>query len=112
VLCAARSGATSQEIYPIDIGEKFAFALASTINADGTPDDGYYTQSTQETLADKYKFEYVMHGKVFKCESAANKRLAVYASFGGLLMKLEGDPRNLHEIVPDERIYLMIRKTL
>ncbi len=105
-------GCHSQEIYPIDIGEKFAFALASTINADGTPDDGYYTQSTQETLADKHKFEYVMHGKVFKCESAANKRLAVYASFGGLLMKLEGDPRNLHEIVPDERIYLMIRKTL
>jgi hypothetical protein len=38
--------------------------------------------------------------------------LAVFASFGGLLMKLEGDPRNLHEIVPDERIYLMIRKSV
>jgi DNA-directed RNA polymerase I, II, and III subunit RPABC3 len=84
-----------QEIYPLDIGDKFTLALASTLNADGTPDDvsdmllhlvvvgicnavslnariphqqGYYTQSGQETLADKYKFEYVMHGKVFKCE--------------------------------------------
>ena len=64
----------AQEIYPIDIGEKFAFALASTLNADGTPDDGYYTQSTQETLADKYKFEYVMHGKVFKCETVAHSQ--------------------------------------
>jgi hypothetical protein len=75
-----------------------------------------------------------MHGKVFKCEQTQQAvtryvalaplffllnfchfgpiRLAVFASFGGLLMKLEGDPRNLHEIVPDERIYLMIRKSV
>ena len=33
-----------------------------------------------------------------------------YASFGGLLMRLEGDPRNLHEIKLDERIYLLIRR--
>jgi hypothetical protein len=28
-----------QEIYPLDIGDKFTLALASTLNADGTPDD-------------------------------------------------------------------------
>ena len=54
-----------------------------------------------------------MHGKVFKIDSvskAAVKKLAVYASFGGLLMKLEGEPRNLNDIALDERIYLLMRK--
>merc|ERR1712000_415504 len=99
------------DIYPLDIGDKFAFALASTLNLDQTVDDGFYTQSTHETIADKYKYEYVMHGKVFKCEPVKS-RLAIYASFGGLLMKLEGDPRNLHEIQLDQRIYLLVRKVV
>ena len=32
------------EIYPMHAGEKFAMSLASTLDLDGTPDTGYYTQ--------------------------------------------------------------------
>lgn len=32
------------EIYPMHVGDKFALALAHTLNLDGTPDSGYYTQ--------------------------------------------------------------------
>lgn len=32
------------DIYPMHVGEKFAMSLASTLDLDGTPDTGYYTQ--------------------------------------------------------------------
>ncbi|CAK9134853.1 unnamed protein product [Ilex paraguariensis] len=32
------------EIYRMHVGEKFMMVLASTLNLDGTPDSGYYTQ--------------------------------------------------------------------
>jgi RNA polymerase Rpb8 len=33
----------------------------------------------------------------------------IYASFGGLMMMLEGDPRNIQSIELDEHIYLLMR---
>lgn len=35
----------ASEIYPIEEGEKFTMALASTLRLDGLPDDGTYDQS-------------------------------------------------------------------
>lgn len=32
------------DAYPLREGEKFSMALSSTLNEDGTPDTGYYTQ--------------------------------------------------------------------
>ena len=32
------------EVYPMQKGEKFKMVLASTLNLDGTPDTGYFTQ--------------------------------------------------------------------
>jgi hypothetical protein len=32
------------DIYPMRIGDKFNMVLAPTLNLDGTPDTGYYTQ--------------------------------------------------------------------
>ncbi|CAL5049954.1 unnamed protein product [Urochloa decumbens] len=52
------------EVYPMRIGDKFNMVLAPTLNLDGTPDTGYYTQAGRKTLADK--FDYVMHGKLYK----------------------------------------------
>lgn len=34
----------NSEVYPMREGEKFSMALTSTINLDGTPDTGYFTQ--------------------------------------------------------------------
>jgi len=97
------------EIYPLE-HQKFSLALASTLNLDGSPDEGFFDASDRPTLADKY--EYVMYGKVFKYqeESSPSLKVSVFVSFGGLLMLLKGDPRNLGGIELDSRIYLLMRR--
>ncbi|XP_044361044.1 DNA-directed RNA polymerases II, IV and V subunit 8B [Triticum aestivum] len=52
------------DVYPMHVGDKFTMVLAPTLNLDGTPDTGFYTQAGRKTLADKY--DYVMHGKLYK----------------------------------------------
>jgi len=98
------------DIFPLEINQKLSFALSSTLNLDGTPDEGTFDQSSKPSLLDK--FEYVMYGKVFKYqeERSPTLKLALYVSFGGLLMMLKGDPRNLVGIENDSRLYLLIRK--
>uniref|UniRef100_A0A453AQ59 DNA-directed RNA polymerases I, II, and III subunit RPABC3 n=1 Tax=Aegilops tauschii subsp. strangulata TaxID=200361 RepID=A0A453AQ59_AEGTS len=34
------------DVYPMHMGDKFTMVLAPTLNLDGTPDTGYYTQVT------------------------------------------------------------------
>eukprot|EP00053_Salpingoeca_punica_P023193 m.9265 g.9265 ORF g.9265 m.9265 type:complete len:146 (+) comp4653_c0_seq1:227-664(+) len=98
------------DLYPVDVHDRFTFVLARTLSLTNAPDTGLYDQSKQPSLADK--FEYVMHGKVYRCEedSGPSQRLAVYVSFGGLLMRLRGDARNLQGIDMDSYIYLLMRK--
>mmetsp|Transcript_11299 Transcript_11299/g.15641 ORF Transcript_11299/g.15641 Transcript_11299/m.15641 type:complete len:144 (+) Transcript_11299:98-529(+) len=97
------------DIYPLDLGQKFSLALASTLNLDGTPDDGVYDPIAKPSLADNY--QYVMYGKVFKYseEKKPALKVSIFVSFGGLLMMLKGDPRNLQGIDLDSRIYLLMR---
>ncbi|GMP42195.1 hypothetical protein CsSME_00012015 [Camellia sinensis var. sinensis] len=47
------------ELYPINVGEKFRMALAPSLNVSGTAVKG-----AAKSLADK--FEYVMHGLLYK----------------------------------------------
>ncbi|KAK9111425.1 hypothetical protein Scep_018944 [Stephania cephalantha] len=99
------------EIYPLRDDEKFTMVLASTLNLDGTPDTGFYTQGQRKSLADK--FEYVMHGKLYKLaekEFDIKTQVEIYASFGGLLMMLRGDPSNAAKFELDQRLFLLIRK--
>ena len=42
---------------------------------DGSKDDGTYDGTRQASLADKY--EYVMHGHVFRCDEQAGSKLFV-----------------------------------
>ena len=37
-------------------------------------------------------------------------RRAAYVSFGGLLMRLQGDANNLHGFEPDAKVYLFMKK--
>lgn len=37
-------------------------------------------------------------------------RLSAYVSFGGLLMRLQGDANNLHGMHVDQNIYLLLKK--
>lgn len=62
----------------------------------------------QVTLADKY--EYVMHGRVYQCEHMKDSKVKVFASFGGLLMRLIGDQRHVANIEVDSRVFCLLRK--
>lgn len=37
-------------------------------------------------------------------------RLSAYVSFGGLLMRLQGDANNLHGFEVDQHMYLLMKK--
>lgn len=66
------------------------------------------------------QFEYVMHGKIYRIEGdeiggsgaggETSGRLAAYVSYGGLLMKLQGDANNLHGFEVDHHVYLLMKK--
>ena len=58
-------------------------------------------------------FEYVMHGKIYRIEgdeNGAEGRLSAYVSYGGLLMRLQGDANNLHGFEMDQHVYLLMKK--
>ncbi|KAI8469993.1 MAG: RNA polymerase [Monoraphidium minutum] len=104
------------DIFPLQVGEKVNLCLSHTIHKDGTAETGKYdktfpTFTKKETLLDSY--DYVMHGKVFKygdSTSGGQTKLEIYFSFGGLLMKLVGDPTKLKVIEVDSAVYLLIRR--
>ena len=100
------------DAYPIDIGAKFTYVLASTLNTDGSPEDpSTYDQSKKESLADEY--EYVMHGKCYKKteeDDAAAEKTATYISFGGLLACVKTDAKAMSEVDVDDRVYCLMRK--
>ena len=98
------------DVYPLAVGGKFSLALAPTLSLDGTPEDDAFDQSGKESLADGY--EYVMYGKCYKKvdENAGGlTRSSVFISFGGLLMNLKSDPKNVQDIEIDDRLYLLMR---
>ncbi len=81
------------------------------MSLDGTPEEPEYEQTGKESLADSY--EYVMYGKVFKKQDeneGGMRKSIVTISFGGLLMQLKADPKNLQDVDIDNRLYVLIRK--
>jgi DNA-directed RNA polymerase I, II, and III subunit RPABC3 len=77
------------------------------------PWQDFPTISRKESLLDAY--EYVMYGLVYKyTPETGNKdggvKVSVYVSFGGLLMKLTGDPAKLNVLEVDSKVYLLMRK--
>lgn len=77
-------------------------------------DSGEYNPiETEDSRADS--FEYVMYGKIYRIEgdeahNEASSRLSAYVSYGGLLMRLQGDANNLHGFEVDQHIYLLMKK--
>ena len=66
------------------------------------------TATTTTTLADNY--DYVMHGRVFDISYGKEGVIEIAISFGGLLCRLTGDQRHLCSILPDMRLYLLVKK--
>lgn len=101
------------QTYPMDLADKFRMVIATTLNEDGTPADTEYNpMDTGPSRADS--FEYVMYGKVYRLEGdeagSDSSRLAAYVSYGGLLMRLQGDANNLHGFEVDSHVYLLMKK--
>jgi len=101
-------------IYPMDLADKFRMVIATSLREDGVPDDGYY-DPTDEGPSRADSFEYVMYGKVYRIEGVDTgpepaSRLAAYVSFGGLLMRIQGDANNLHGFEIDSHVYLFVKK--
>jgi hypothetical protein len=56
-----------------------------------------------------------MHGRVYKHalnESLGGGRARVFISFGGLLARLEGEPRDFEGIELDAQLYLLIKRAV
>ena len=99
----------ASEVYPLRQGDKFTLTLTSTLNLDGTPDADEYAPDGKPNLLDEY--DYGMCGKVFKYEYVADKRVAIVASFGGLLMLIQAEQRHVIRVQLDQKIYVLLRKS-
>jgi DNA-directed RNA polymerases I, II, and III subunit RPABC3 len=105
------------DIYPIELGDHLKIALSRSLtkgSAIPTPSTYEATVlSSANTLMNDY--DYVMHGKVFKFkdsgETKAFNKAEVYISFGGLLMQLTGEIKQLEQLDLDQSIYLLMKKT-
>ena len=100
----------SSEIYSVMEMTKVTVCLASTLHLDGSPADHFNYDATdkQPSLMDHY--DYVMHGRVFDIQYEKDGIVIVAASFGGLLMRLTGDHKHLSLILPDMRLYLLLKR--
>ncbi|KAK4566520.1 hypothetical protein ACB098_04G021100 [Castanea mollissima] len=96
--------------FEVKEGDKFAMVIAPTLNLDGTPDTGYYTPGSRQSLADR--FDYVMYGKLYKIADGSGRgiKAEINVSFGGLLMMLRGDPSHCNKFELDQRLYVLMRK--
>ncbi|KAL6941731.1 DNA-directed RNA polymerases I, II, and III subunit RPABC3 [Hanseniaspora osmophila] len=104
------------ELFSVNKNDTLTLALASTLNNEDTTNTQIQGQATQSwrppvpgerNLSDDY--DYCMYGVAYKFEEVDQNNIAVYYSFGGLLMRLEGNPRNLSNLKQDNA-YLLIRR--
>jgi DNA-directed RNA polymerase I, II, and III subunit RPABC3 len=96
------------ELYRLKTKEKFTLALATTLDLQGKPDDGNWSPNPEVSLLDK--FDYAMHGKIFRREALEGERVVVYVSHGGLLMKIKGNARFFSTLELDSKIYTLLKK--
>ncbi|QDS73259.1 hypothetical protein FKW77_004332 [Venturia effusa] len=105
------------DLYRLSEGEQIELSLVSTLNLDGSKDDEKGTwrdKSGESTLADLW--QYVCYGKVYRFEEGeespekgGREYIKMYASFGGLLLFIEGPYKKLTSLRVDD-VYLLLRK--
>ncbi|KAK7283845.1 hypothetical protein RIF29_13593 [Crotalaria pallida] len=97
------------EIYPLNKDEKFLMVLSPSLVLN--------TKDGPVSIQDK--FEYIMHGRLYNIEhdgeppkegSKTELEVEVYASFGGLQMKLKGHASHCLKFAVDQKLFLLIRK--
>lgn len=102
------------ELFPVTPNEQLTITLASSLSIDNDSTNTENKnlswrppQPNERSLADDY--DYVMYGTAYRFEEVSKDIIAVYYSFGGLLMRLEGNYRNLNAL-KQENAYLLIRR--
>ena len=99
------------ELFRCKTEDKIVMTLNSTIRPDGEPGADYYEPPTGPTLLDDY--DYAMHGQVFHFEDKEENNVAVYVSYGGLLMRLEGNRRHISQVIKKGvKLYCLLKKDL
>lgn len=93
-------------IYPIRSGETYKIVITKADQYEGGQEETYF--SDLPPIADD--FELVMHGRVYKSERLNKEEVQIYASFGGLLLLVEGRGSSLRDLEPDMNIYLLMSK--
>ncbi|XP_042029445.1 DNA-directed RNA polymerases II, IV and V subunit 8B-like [Salvia splendens] len=92
------------ELYPMHPDEKHRMLISNSLIINGS--------GGSKSLADK--FEYVMHGLLYKMADAKSEgdavKVEVYISFGGLQLMLRGDPLKMHKFKVDQKLFLLLRK--
>lgn len=101
----------NSELFPVKESDSLTITLASSLGNEDSmiTSNGSWRPPKRgdRSLADDY--DYVMFGTVYKFEeSQDNDKMAVYISFGGLLMRLEGGYRSLSNL-KQENAYILIR---
>ncbi|QLL30932.1 hypothetical protein HG536_0A07470 [Torulaspora globosa] len=101
------------DLFPVQTQEQLTVTIASSLTGEEAGNGAAGTRSWrppppgERSLADDY--DYVMYGMAYKFEEVSKDLIAVYYSFGGLLMRLEGNYRTLNN-VKQENAYLLIRR--
>ena len=102
----------NSEIYPINKNSVYSIMITKSISSDGSPSPNNFSydiyNKKSNSLLDKY--DYVMHGKIFKYSEETDGKVTVFSSFGGLLLGITGEPSHLSNLGMDERIYLLLKK--
>ncbi|KAL3537196.1 hypothetical protein ACH5RR_000562 [Cinchona calisaya] len=99
------------DLYPMRSKEKYRMVLSETLNFDGSAVSSYPSEGKEKSLADK--FEYVMHGLLYKISEEKSKsavKVVVYISFGGLQLMVKGPAIKMHRYKIDQRLFLLLRK--
>jgi hypothetical protein len=58
------------DVYPVRAGEKFNIVLAPTLNLDGTPDTGYYTQVINLSIFVEFASCNLNFNDIHRCNTA------------------------------------------
>ncbi|KAI5806748.1 DNA-directed RNA polymerases i, ii, and iii 145 kDa polypeptide [Peziza echinospora] len=101
----------NHELFPCAIDDNVQLVLATTLNLDGRKDDegaGGWKEPVdgEGSLADG--FDYVCYGKVYRFEEGG-ENIKVFASFGGLLLYVEGPHKRLSNLRIDN-VYILLKK--
>ncbi|KAL0221671.1 hypothetical protein RCL1_001525 [Eukaryota sp. TZLM3-RCL] len=88
------------DIWPVEVKDKLSVLITTSLSSG---------RDASDNLLDRY--EYAMSGRVFRFLEEERKH-SVYASFGGLLMKVRSSPQAISAFNLDQQVYILIRKAL